>query len=502
MVTTTRKTKKELIEELEALQQRVTKLEQSEVKRKRIEAELRARALQQAVVAELGQHVLAGIDLPTLLNEAVTLVAQALKVEFCQILELLPDRDLLYLRAGIGWDKKLVGQATIDARPNSQIGYTLFSSEPVIVEDLSKDRRFSASPLLEQHNIVSGVSVIVDGAKWPFGVLSIHTAKRRLFTRDDINILQAVANVLASAVEHNRAQVALQEAYDQLEIRVKERTAELETANEELRTFAYIVSHDLRAPLVNIKGFLGELTYTLDEVKSIIEPNLPELEPQQQQSINQAFAEDIPESMNFIDSSVTRMDRLVNAILKLSRLGRRELYLETVNMNALTASVLGSLAHQIEQQGAAVHIDTLPSVVADQTSMEQIVANILNNAVVYLDPDRAGKIKVTGHRNYYETIFQISDNGRGIAQEDQHKVFELFRRAGRQDVPGEGMGLAYVRTMIRRHGGRIWFDSEPNVGTTFTFTIPNNINQGDIHANNRSGNYSIGRRRSRTRPSY
>ena len=84
------------------------------------------------------------------------------------------------------------------------------------------------------------------------------------------------------------------------------------------------------------------------------------------------------------------------------------------------------------------------------------MSNLLTNAVIYLDPDRAGEIGVTGERNGEETIFTVRDNGRGISDEDMHKVFAPFRRAGRQDVPGEGMGLAYVQTLIRRHGGRIF----------------------------------------------
>lgn len=479
-MTNSNKSKAQLIEENNRLRQRITQLEASETKRRRVEAELRARALQQAVVAELGQRVLAGIDLPTLFNEVTALVADTLKVNFCQVLELLPDRDAMLLRAGVGWQEGLVGQAVVEAQPDSLMGYTLFSSEPVIVEDLQSDTRFSASSLLHQHGVVSGVSVIIDGAKWPFGVLSIHTNRRRVFTRADINILQAVANVLATAIEHRRTQDALQEAHDQLEQRVKERTAELQSANEELKTFAYIVSHDLRAPLVNIKGFVGELGFALEEVQPIIESTLPQLNEAQQQTLKTAFQEDIPEAMHFIDSSVTHMDHLVNAILRLSRLGRRDLDLEPIDMAALVQEVLSTLAHQIEQHPAQVTVEPLPQVVADRTAMEQIMGNLLTNAVIYLDPNRAGKIKITGRRNHKEVIFSIKDNGRGIAKDDMPKVFELFRRAGKQDVPGEGMGLAYVRTLVRRHGGRIWCESKPDEGTRFTFTIPKNIEQEQV----------------------
>jgi signal transduction histidine kinase len=112
-------------------------------------------------------------------------------------------------------------------------------------------------------------------------------------------------------------------------------------------------------------------------------------------------------------------------------------------------------------------------VVVDQAAMAEIMTNLLENAMAYLDPERPGEIEITAERNHDETLFRVRDNGHGIAEGDMDKVFAPFRRAGRQDVPGEGMGLPYVQTLVRRHGGRIWYESEPGVGTTFTFTISN-----------------------------
>jgi signal transduction histidine kinase len=150
-------------------------------------------------------------------------------------------------------------------------------------------------------------------------------------------------------------------------------------------------------------------------------------------------------------------------------------------MEALVQATLETLAHQIEQRQVRVTVGLLPELVADRTSLEQILGNILNNAILYLEPGRPGEIEITGERNGDETIFRIRDNGRGIAPEDMDKVFAPFRRAGRQDIPGEGMGLAYVQTLVRRHDGRIWCESEPGVGTTFSFALPHQLAQGDPH---------------------
>jgi signal transduction histidine kinase len=199
---------------------------------------------------------------------------------------------------------------------------------------------------------------------------------------------------------------------------------------------------------------------------------LPHLDAKQRTAVTTVLQKNVPEALDFIDSSVTRMNRFINANLKLSRLGHRELDLEPIDMNALVQTTLQSLARQIEEGQVKVTVGSLPEVVADRLSMEQIMGNILTNAVLYLDPGRPGEIEITAERSHDETTFHVRDNGRGIAEKDMPKVFAPFQRAGRQDIPGEGMGLSYVQALIRRHGGRLWCESEPGVGTTFSFTIP------------------------------
>jgi len=178
---------------------------------KRAEEALRARERQQAAVAKLGQLALADAEPSTLMNEAVVLVAQSLEVEYTKVLELLPDGNALLLRAGVGWQEGLLGHGTVGAGNDFQAGYTLLCSEPVIVEDIRTEARFSEPPLLHYHGVVSGLSVIIQGQNRPFGVFGAHTTRRRTFTQDDIHFLQGVANVLATAIERKRSQELLLE---------------------------------------------------------------------------------------------------------------------------------------------------------------------------------------------------------------------------------------------------------------------------------------------------
>lgn len=281
--------------------------------------------------------------------------------------------------------------------------------------------------------------------------------------------------LIEDITERKNAELELKKSYEKMEERVRERTKELQNANEEIKRFAYIVSHDLRAPLINLMGYSKELKSALNIVNDAAAGYAKHLDPEKQKKVKSALDEDIPEALDFINISVKRMDNLVNAVLKLSRIGRRELHLEKLDMNELINNLMKSISHQFEEKNVKVTVLPLPEITADRISMEQIFGNILDNAVKYLSSDRKGEIKIDGKKIKDYTIFSIQDNGRGISKEDLTKVFEPFQRVGVLDVQGEGMGLAYVQTLVRRHGGSIWCESEPGVGTSFIFSISDNI---------------------------
>jgi len=266
---------------------------------------------------------------------------------------------------------------------------------------------------------------------------------------------------------------ALRSLNDNLEGAVRERTRDLQRANEEIQRFAYIVSHDLRSPLVNIMGFTAELEAATGAIRELIEradATAPEIATPEARA---AAVDDLPEAISFIRTSTQKMDRLINAILKLSRQGRRVLAPEALDMTRLISGIEDSLRHRIDSAGATFVIEKrLPQIVSDRTAIEQIFSNLIENALKYLSPNRPGRIVVRGRTEDGRAIFEVEDNGRGIDPRDHDRVFDLFRRSGTQDQPGEGIGLAHVRALAYRLGGVVDCRSELDRGAIFRLSLP------------------------------
>lgn len=275
-------------------------------------------------------------------------------------------------------------------------------------------------------------------------------------------------------LELQEAREALDRMNAGLESKVRDRTFELTRANEEIQRFAYIVSHDLRAPLVNIMGFTSELEQAGKVIDQAIAAvgKVRKVDP----AAIAAVREDRPEAIGFIRASTEKMDRLINAILKLSREGRRNLVPEPLDVTAMVRGVADSVRHQTEASASEIVIEPLPDIESDRLSMEQVLGNLIDNAVKYLDPARPGRIVVSGRETGDGwVLYRIADNGRGISERDHERVFELFRRSGKQDRTGEGLGLAFVRNSVRRLGGDVTVESELGKGSTFTLKFPKRL---------------------------
>lgn len=247
---------------------------------------------------------------------------------------------------------------------------------------------------------------------------------------------------------------------------------DLAHSNQELQDFAHIVSHDLRSPIASIKGFSRLLAANLEEMAALAEAMLPAEPSERRKAFELMLRQNIPEAVGFIDAATAKMERLVEGILKLSRLGRREMELVPVEVRPIVEENMNALAYQLGEGRAMVSLGDLPSVIADRLALEQIFGNLLSNSVKYLDPGRPGRITVTAERGPEETVFAVSDNGRGIASHEIANIFKIFRRGGDTSIPGEGLGLAYVQALVRKLGGRVWCESTKGEGSVFRFSIP------------------------------
>lgn len=288
----------------------------------------------------------------------------------------------------------------------------------------------------------------------------------------------SIALVQRNARQREAARTELAAVNANLERIVDYRTADLTEANEEIQRFAYIVSHDLRSPLVNIMGFTSELEALRADIFGQIEKLKAEvaaLNPQAAEPEGDAvgrLGEDFDEAIRFIKSSIDSMDRLINAVLKLSREGRRRFHPELIDVNAAIDAILQTVAHRASEQGATMSASDLPPVESDRLALEQIFTNLVDNALKYSRPEEPLKIEIDGRTEGSRVVYAFRDNGRGIDPRDHPRVFELFRRSGQQDRPGEGIGLAHVRALVRRLGGSIGLTSELGRGSTFTVTLP------------------------------
>ncbi len=225
---------------------------------------------------------------------------------------------------------------------------------------------------------------------------------------------------------------------------------ELKDKNEELERFTYTVSHDLKSPLITIKGFLGALR------EDIAESNI----------------KSVKQDIEHIDRAAVRMGRLLDELLKLSRVGRMDVPHEAVALNDLVKEVVGQLHGRLTERGADIKIsNSLPSIQCDRTRVFEVFQNLIENAIKFMPSGITPKIEIGMRTTGEEQIFFVQDNGIGIEEQYHNKVFGLFERLDKQHE-GTGIGLALVKRIVENHEGRIWIESEgANKGTTFCFTL-------------------------------
>lgn len=411
--------------------------------RKRAQLKLEAQERRQAALADVGLRALSDIDIPTLLHTAVNLASQTLDVEYCELLEMLPEKNSLILREGCGWKDALVGNEIIILGNNSHIDYTLLKAQPVIITDLMREQRFTPPPSFLEHNIRAGMTVIIYTKGHPYGVLGIYTTQARQFTVDDAHFLQSIANILAMAIDNRIL----------LETESKARERAEADKEQALRSLAF-VSHELRTPLTSIKGFASTLlaedvTWTMEQQRDFIET---------------------------INDEANKLNGFIDQLLDLSKMdaGVFNFSISRQSVEKAMSSTATHLQALTEQHYLTIYIpENLPDIFADLQCFEQVLTNLVENATKYAPSGTFIRISVRAIKDFVE--FSVADEGPGIPHEEREKVFTPFYRSSDKALikaKGAGLGLTICKRLIEGQGGRIWVDGQVDLGTVINFTLP------------------------------
>jgi len=409
----------------------------------RVSGVIEDRAHQQEAVAQLGQRALSGAPLGKLMDDAMNVIQTVLRVDCCSLLALTRDGKELIARAQAGWPDSNFGNRVPVGR-GSQSGYTLETGEPVIVTDFSTETRFSISTAVATAGLKSGLSVLVEGAEGPLGVLAAFTVERREFVQDDVHFLQSVANVLTATIQREKAEESIRQAREQAELASRAKTE-----------FLSRMSHELRTPLNAILGF----TQLMEAEK--LGPSLAE-------------------SVEHISSAGKHLLSLINEVLDISRIdaGRFALTPEPIEVHGFLGETIESILPLARRHEIPVLLEPgtaatpLLQVLGDRQRLHQVMFNLLSNAVKY---NRAGgrvtvSYRVEGHR----IRMTVADTGRGIEPDKLARLFLPFERLGAEstDIEGAGIGLALSRGIVTALQGELNVESHVGEGSTFWVLLP------------------------------
>ncbi|WP_292466630.1 ATP-binding protein [Methanolobus sp.] len=400
--------------------------------RKAVEKVLQMREKQHAAVAKLGQDGLAGVELETLIQESVKLVASTLDVEYCRIMKYEDSEPVMV--AGVGWEEKSDNKP--ENKKNEIVCYTLYSHESAMVHEKNTNERFSGLSLLNDHGIISGMDVIIGNKDKPFGVMNVHTTQKRVFTNDDMHFVQSMANVIAEALGRKQAEEKLQKY-----------TKELEDANYLKVLFTDVLTHDLLNPANIIRGFTEELT-TIEE-----EENKKKL-------------------LNKIHKNNEKMIYMIESASKFIKLESiNDIRFEKQDFVPILEKVIINTGHEMGKKYIKLYFNptkNYPSLI--NPLIEEVFLNLLSNAIKYSPQE--GKIVINILDIGDKWKIHIADMGPGISNEDKTMIFERFKQVDKGSIKGSGLGLAIVKRIVELHGGEVGVDNNTDgKGSIFWFTL-------------------------------
>ena len=257
---------------------------------------------------------------------------------------------------------------------------------------------------------------------------------------------------------------------------IAETNGTLKRLNNDMEQFVYAASHDLRSPMVNMHGLTKKLDKTFEKVRERLNGHgrsadaEDSAEPSELQNL---LDHDIPRLLLRINRSISKFGSIIDGLLRYSRTGREEYHRIEIDMAQEVARAIELYTATVEEKGVQIYVDDLPPAFGDPDAINKVLANLIENALKYLDPDRDGEIVVEGReQGDGMCTYFIRDNGVGIREGDLERVFKIFERVDSGNEKGEGLGLAIVKRIVERHGGEISVESRWNEGTTFWFTLP------------------------------
>ncbi len=242
----------------------------------------------------------------------------------------------------------------------------------------------------------------------------------------------------------------------------------LEEKNAELESIIHVASHDFRTPLITIAGFSGELARSCRQLQTLLDDENDDFKI----SSRPVISEDIPEAVELIKASTSKLASLLDGMQRLAKLDHSALQKDTLDMNVMIGDIIKTIGFQAKEAGARFNVEPLPDCFGDEHQINQVFSNLLANAINYLDPARPGIITITGRLAEGNVLYRVEDNGIGIEKDNLADIFKMYYLIDPKKSQGEGLGLAIVRRVVNRHNGKAWAESRPGKGSRFYVALP------------------------------
>ena len=434
------KTKKQLIDELIELRNKVLELKKYKNKFKKTEEEIK-------ISNQIGQIFLT-VPYEDMYSEVLTIVLEALGSKYGVFGYIDEKGDLIIpTMTRTVWDKCDVKEKDI-IFPRNTWGK---SSWPKSIREKKFNYSNIRSPLIPKGHIPieRHINMPIIHRGEVIGLLQVANKKEDYVERD-IQLLRKISDFIAPVLNARLQRDRMQEAQENSLKQLKAREKELKRSNKELEQFAYVASHDLQEPLRMVSSYTQLL----------------------EKRYKDQLDQDAKDFIGFAVDGANRMQRLINDLLSYSRVNTRGQPFITVDSQSVLGQAIANLHSHIEETGAVVTTDNLPEIKGDESQLLRLFQNLIENALKFSGSE-SPRIHISAKNQKNSWLFSIKDNGMGIDPKYKDKIFVIFQRLhSKTEYKGTGIGLSICKRIVERHGGHIWVESTLNEGSTFYFTIP------------------------------